>query len=78
MTCRETINELSRYLDDETSLELRDVIDGHLARCHQCKVVFESTKDIIRLLQDDRLFGLPAGFSTRLRHKIDALLESTD
>ena len=56
--------------------ELRARIDKHLETCEICSAVLDSTRNVVVLIADDRVFELPAGYSRRLHERIDRELES--
>ena len=67
ISCREVIRELSNFIDQGVGAELRAQIEEHLAKCRHCSAIYDGTRNVIRLVADDRVFELPAGFSQRLR-----------
>ena len=56
--------------------DLRARIDKHLETCEICSAVLDSTRNVVVLVADDRVFELPAGFSKRLHERIDEELAS--
>jgi predicted anti-sigma-YlaC factor YlaD len=70
ISCREVIRELSTFIDQSVDAELRAQIEEHLARCRQCSAIHDGTRNVTRLVADDRVFELPAGFSHRLRNRL--------
>jgi hypothetical protein len=54
---------------------LRADIDHHLETCEICSAVLDSTRNVVILVADDRVFELPTGFSERLHARIDRELE---
>ena len=70
INCREVILELSTFIDQGVGANLRAQIEEHLAKCRHCSAVYDGTRNVIRLVGDDRVFELPAGFSQRLRDKL--------
>lgn len=70
ISCREVIRELSTFIDQNVGADLRVQIEGHLAKCKHCSAIYDGTRDVIRLVGDDRIFELPAGFSQRLRDRL--------
>lgn len=70
ISCREVIRELSTFIDLGVGADLRVQIEEHLANCSHCSAIYDGTRDIIRLVGDDRVFELPAGFSQRLRDRL--------
>ena len=67
MKCAEFLQELTSYLDgvldDRTKAELED----HLAWCHNCYVVCDTTKKTIEIYRDSQLYELPDDLRNRLR-----------
>jgi len=70
INCREVIRELSTFIDQGVGAELRAQIEEHLAKCKHCSAIYDGTRDVIRLVTDERVFELPAGFSQRLRDRL--------
>jgi RNA polymerase sigma-70 factor (ECF subfamily) len=67
---------ISAYIDGEVDASLRADIDRHLETCEICSAVLDSTRNVVILVADDRVFELPAGFSERLHARIDRELEA--
>ena len=76
--CQHVWEQISAYIDGEIDAELRAEIDRHLETCEVCSAVLDSTRNVVVLLADDRVFELPAGFSQRLHDRIDRELESPE
>ena len=70
ISCREVIRELSTFIDQGGSAELAAQIEEHLAKCRHCSAIYDGTRNLIRLVGDERVFELPAGFSQRLRKRL--------
>ena len=73
--CKHVWQYISAYIDSEVDAELRADIDKHLETCEVCSAVLDSTRNIVVLMADDRVFELPAGFSQRLHARLDRELE---
>ena len=69
--CKHVWQYISAYIDDELEAELREGIERHLETCEICSAVLDSTRNVIVLVADDRVFELPAGFSRRLHERLD-------
>jgi len=69
--CKHVWEYISAYIDGEVDPELRAHIDRHLETCEICSAVLDSTRNVVVLMADDRVFELPAGFSDRLHQRID-------
>ncbi len=68
--CRHVWREISNYIENDISPELRAEIDEHLAQCRNCTAVLDGTYNVILLVGDERAFPLPSGFSARLQEKL--------
>lgn len=49
LTCRDFVDFLMRYLDDELAPEERATFEGHLRDCPPCKVYLETYRDTVAL-----------------------------
>ena len=74
--CRHVWDCISGYLDDTLSLETKALVQKHLENCEICSAVLDSTRNILILTGDDRVFELPAGFSDRLHARLDREINS--
>ena len=70
ISCLEVIRELSNYIDEDVTPQLRGQIIAHLPSCAHCTAIYDGLRNTITLTGDDRVFNLPAGFSERLRLKL--------
>jgi anti-sigma factor RsiW len=73
--CQHVWSYISAYIDGEVDAVLRAEIDKHLETCEICSAVLDSTRNVVVLMADDRVFELPAGFSHRLHSRLDRELE---
>ena len=71
MECRHVWSYISDYLDDSLSSETVDLVQRHLEHCGICSAILDSTRNVLVLTADDRVFELPIGFSDRLHTRID-------
>jgi len=70
VNCHEVWREISNYIDDDLDPSLRADIEVHLAQCRHCAALLDSTRNVIVLIADARVFQLPTGFSQRLRARL--------
>jgi len=70
ISCREVIEEISNYIEDDLEYGLRERITEHLKGCPRCTAILDGTRNVLSLVGDDRTFVLPAGFSQRLYKKL--------
>jgi anti-sigma factor RsiW len=73
--CKHVWSYISAYIDAEVNADLRAEIDRHLETCEICSAVLDSTRNVIVLVADDRVFELPGGFSQRLHERLNRELE---
>lgn len=73
ISCVEVWREISNYLDEEVSRELRERMEAHFKACAHCAAVLDGTRNVVGLVGDGRLFQIPDGFSKRLYKKLQKL-----
>ncbi|HTW78428.1 MAG TPA: anti-sigma factor [Terracidiphilus sp.] len=76
--CQHVWEHISAYIDGEVDGALRAEIDKHLETCEICSAVLDSTRNVVVLVADGRVFELPAGFSDRLHERLEAELQSSE
>jgi anti-sigma factor (TIGR02949 family) len=72
--CKHVWQHISAYIDGDVNAELRAEIDRHLEHCEICSAVLDSTRNVVVLVADQRIFEIPAGYSERLHRRLDAVL----
>jgi anti-sigma factor RsiW len=75
--CKHVWEHISAYIDNDVDPVLRAEIDRHLETCEICSAVLDSTRNVVILIADERVFELPAGFGERLHARIDKELQSS-
>jgi len=70
ISCLEVWRQVSNYLDNDLTPDLRERIEAHLRVCAHCKAVMDGTKNVVKLIADGVEYELPQGFSQRLYSKI--------
>src|ERR1700751_3609671 len=73
ISCVEVWREISNYLDEEVSPELRERMEAHFKACAHCTAVLDGTRNVVELVGDGRLFQMPEGFSKRLYKRLREL-----
>ena len=68
--CRHVWDYISGYLDNSLSPETRELVQSHLEHCEICSAILDSTRNILVLTADKRVFELPVGFSERLHARL--------
>jgi anti-sigma factor RsiW len=74
LNCRHVWDHISDYIDGSLDPAVRADVEKHLAHCEICSAVLDSTRNIIVLIADDRIFELPVDFSKRLHARLDQVL----
>ncbi len=66
MECEELISYLSDYIDKNLDEELATEAQAHLATCHNCRVVLDTTQQTIFLYRQQGKRSIPAARRQRL------------
>jgi anti-sigma factor RsiW len=74
--CKHVWERISDYLDGTLSPELLEQVQKHLEHCEICSAILDSTRNILILTADERVFELPLGFSERLHARLEAEMRS--
>ncbi len=78
MDCREFLEQISNYMDGEGSIGLKEAIQEHIAFCHKCEVIYNSTKLTLEIVSDCRqeTYALPQDVSARLYARLREKLKA--
>lgn len=71
LECKHVWNHISGYLDGTLDAAVLADVQKHLEHCEICSAILDSTRNILILVADDRVFELPLGFSERLHSRLD-------
>jgi predicted anti-sigma-YlaC factor YlaD len=74
LSCKKTVELLSDFLDNEVSAELRTAIEHHLHRCHRCTIVFDTTRQALRIVSSTEPFEVPLDVRGRLYARLQEML----
>ncbi len=74
VSCKTIIANLSNYLDGDAAPEMRQKIERHLRGCRRCTAVYDSSRKMLVITGDERIFEIPAGFSERLHNFLHSTL----
>jgi predicted anti-sigma-YlaC factor YlaD len=74
LDCKEVLDNLSDYIDGEGSEELRKAIEQHISRCGRCRVVFDTTGRMLKIVMDAEPFEVPLAVSARLYARLETVL----
>ena len=70
ISCQEVWREVSNYLEDDLTPQLRAAIEAHLKECDHCSAIVDGARNVVELVCDDRAFRLPDGFGKRLSERL--------
>jgi anti-sigma factor RsiW len=75
--CKHVWEYISGYLDNNLEASERNEVQKHLEHCEICSAILDSTRNILILTADERVFELPLGFSERLHARLDEEMQRT-
>ena len=79
MTCEELLHYLSDYIDQNLDKALTAAAQEHLADCHNCRVVLDTTQQTIFLFREQGQRAIPAARRQRLFDQLqDAFLQAEE
>lgn len=74
LECKHVWEYISGYLDATLEPEILEMVQQHLEHCEICSAILDSTRNILILTADDRVFELPLGYSERLHARLEAAM----
>ena len=74
--CKHVWEHISGYLDNNLGAAERNEVQKHLEHCEICSAILDSTRNILILTADQRVFELPLGFSERLHARLEAEMQA--
>ncbi|HWQ56154.1 MAG TPA: zf-HC2 domain-containing protein [Bryobacteraceae bacterium] len=66
LTCKQFLEELSDYLDENVDAEIRAGLEAHMMECPNCWVISDTTKKTIRIYRGLESHRIPADVESRL------------
>ncbi|MEO6802951.1 MAG: zf-HC2 domain-containing protein [Granulicella sp.] len=75
--CKHVWDQISGYLDGTLDPAMLAQVQKHLEHCELCSAILDSTRNILILTADKRVFELPLGFSKRLHARLDQEMQGT-
>lgn len=76
MNCKETLIQLSDFLDGDLDRALVEELKKHLTACDDCRVVVDTTRKTIRLYCNTEPIPLPKDVEQRLQEALAKKLQS--
>jgi hypothetical protein len=68
--CAEVWRQISNYLDDEVDQGLRATMSSHFKDCAHCSAVLDGTRNVVKLVGDERAFEISSGAGERFYKKL--------
>jgi predicted anti-sigma-YlaC factor YlaD len=72
MNCTDFLSKMTDYFDGQVEAKLLVEIKAHLAECHHCEVMVDTTKQTIEIYRDSEIYE----FSPELRERMRAAIMS--
>ena len=66
LTCKQFLQELSDYLDENVDAEIRAKLEQHITECPNCWVVCDTTKKTIRIYKGMETHPISPEIESRL------------
>jgi anti-sigma factor RsiW len=73
--CKHVWNNISSYLDGSLDPTVLQQVQRHLEQCGICSAILDSTRNILILTADERVFELPLGYSDRLHARLETEIQ---
>jgi len=70
--CTEVRRELSNYIENDVTPEIRRKMEDHFVGCRGCTAVYDGLRNVIQLVSGNNVLELPTGFSQRLLARLQA------
>ena len=70
MTCTDFLSKLTDYFDGQIGAELMVEVKQHIAECHHCHIVLDTTKQTIEVYRDNEIYEFSPELQNRLHSAI--------
>ena len=70
ISCKDFISELGNLLDEEIASEIREQLELHLTHCNTCQVLYDSTRQTLRIVTESGSFEYPEPIAEPLVSKV--------
>jgi anti-sigma factor (TIGR02949 family) len=71
LTCKEFVDGISDFIDDDIAPELRERLQKHISECPNCWVVYDTTKKTIQVFKGMEAQPLPEDVRSRLMQALE-------
>jgi hypothetical protein len=76
ITCDEFLAEFGDYLENRVSPEVLKELELHLSQCRTCHVLYDSTRQTVKIVTDSGSFELPQNLSESIIDQVMAKLRA--
>jgi anti-sigma factor RsiW len=76
LTCKQFLDELSEYLDENLPAEDRNKLEKHIAECPNCWVISNTTRRTIQIYRGMEPVPIPGDVQDRLMAALERKLAS--
>jgi RNA polymerase sigma-70 factor, ECF subfamily len=59
ISCKHVTDQISNYIDDQLTPELRVKIEEHLRLCNRCSIVVDTLRKLLYVAGDENVFSVP-------------------
>ena len=70
MNCTDFLSQLTDYFDGHVPPELLEEVRAHLAECHHCTVVLNTTRQTIEVYRGNEIYDLSDDLTEKLHSAI--------
>ena len=74
LTCKEFVQELGQYLDEDIDAELKRKLEAHIDECPNCFVIFDTAKRTIQVYKGMQPKVIPPDVHERLMAALERKL----
>jgi anti-sigma factor (TIGR02949 family) len=71
LTCKEFLQEISDFLDENVDEELRQRLEAHISQCPNCFVILDTTKKTIQVFKGVDAQPIPVEVHQRLMRAVE-------
>ena len=71
LTCKEFLDELSDFLDEQTDAEIKAKLQRHVTECPNCWVICDTTKKTISVFKGMKSCSIPPDVHERLMAAVE-------
>ena len=66
LTCKEFVDGISDFIDDDIAPDLRERLQKHISECPNCWVIADTTKKTVQIYKGMEPYPIPGDVEARL------------